>query len=436
MTFDCSYRSDIKDLFYSLRKKRAPGQVVIQFTDHCNARCPQCGMNVSHHFNRSKLAREDILRIVDAAADKDIKVVSFTGGEPFLFTEELTRLIHYAGKAGIKYIRTGTNGYFFAHSEGDRFLYKINKMAESLSKTPLRNLWISIDSAVAEEHEKMRGFPGIVKGIEKALPIFHAHGIYPSANLGINRNIAGHGSLPVSRSRKAGEGDYFGNLQRTYKKAFRRFYRFITDLGFTMASNCYPMSIEDDSGGNLEAVYGATSENAVIHFTHAEKAVLYKALFEVIPEIRSKIRVFSPLSSIYELHAQYENPARIPHGCRGGIDFFFISAKDGNAYPCGYRGKEALGKFWDLNLNALDTKSFCHECDWECFRDPTELFEPILQVFDRPLAMMSRYKKNKTYYRLWARDLEYYHACDFFDGRKPPDFQKMSSFARKKKRIH
>jgi hypothetical protein len=32
----------------------------------------------------------------------------------------------------------------------------------------------------------MGGLNGVIKGIEKALPIFHKHGIYPAANLGIN----------------------------------------------------------------------------------------------------------------------------------------------------------------------------------------------------------------------------------------------------------
>jgi hypothetical protein len=36
---------------------------------------------------------------------------------------------------------------------------------------------------------------------------------------------------------------------------------------------------------------------------------------------------------------------------------------------------------------------------------------------------------NRPFYRLWLEDLRYYHSCDFFDGRKPPDYAKLSRFA-------
>lgn len=67
----------------------------------------------------------------------------------------------------------------------------MHDLAERLSKTNLRNLWISIDSADASTHEQMRGLHGVIEGIKIALPIFHEYGIFPAANLGINRNMGG-----------------------------------------------------------------------------------------------------------------------------------------------------------------------------------------------------------------------------------------------------
>ena len=63
----------------------------------------------------------DARRIIDAAVKKGVGALSFTGGEPFLYIDELVSLIDYAGKAGIEYIRTGTNGYIFLNSERTDF---------------------------------------------------------------------------------------------------------------------------------------------------------------------------------------------------------------------------------------------------------------------------------------------------------------------------
>ena len=102
-----------KHLFF-LKRKKIPGQLVIQLTDICNAHCPQCGMRSTKKFQRTKLPLEDVKRIPDAAAQNGVKAVSFTGGEPFLFFDELCLLMKYAGQLGIEYIRTGTNGFFLS----------------------------------------------------------------------------------------------------------------------------------------------------------------------------------------------------------------------------------------------------------------------------------------------------------------------------------
>ena len=405
-------------------QRRIPGQLVIQLTDQCNARCPQCGMRVTEPFERSKLASEEVKRILDAAAQKGIQAVSFTGGEPLLMLDELTMLMDYAGGAGIKYIRTGTNGFVFGHPNSDRFEKKVNRIAEKLAATPLRNFWISIDSAIPSVHEDMRGFPGIIAGIEKALPILHSHGIYPSANLGVNRNILGD---PIRRlkAQPLSEEGYLESFYLRFREAFRQFYRFILELGFTMSSTCYPMSIGDEATQELSAVYGATAENDVVHFDQKEKSLLFKVLIEIIPEFRKRLRIFSPLSSVYSLYRQYHDDPSFPYACRGGIDFFFINAKDGNTYPCGYRGKENLGTFSGMDHMGLDSGRGCTLCDWECFRDPSELFGPIMHGMKKPWSLFKKYRSAPDYFRLWTDDLRYFKACRFFDGRIPPDYFSM-----------
>jgi MoaA/NifB/PqqE/SkfB family radical SAM enzyme len=185
-----------------------------------------------------------------------------------------------------------------------------------------------------------------------------------------------------------------------------------------------------DGTEDLKAVYGATSVDPIVRFSQAERALLYRALLETIPEFRATLRIFSPRCSLYALYRQYSSEPYHYYPCRGGIDFFFIDCKDGNVYPCGYRGDESLGRYWDLNSRPTHRQTECRQCDWECFRDPSELFGPILEGLSNPFRLFKRLIKDRYFFRLWLDDLGYYRACDLFDGRKPPNYNKMRGFDR------
>jgi MoaA/NifB/PqqE/SkfB family radical SAM enzyme len=410
---------------------RLPAQLVIQFTNRCNARCPQCGMRVGANVRRTTLSQRSLMRTLDAAAAKGVRVLSFTGGEPLLHLDELVELIRYAGSIGIAFVRTGTNGFLFRHSHKPDFESRIHRLAQQLSATCLRNFWISLDSAYTEVHERMRGLDGVVTGIEKALPIFHAHGLYPAANLGINRQLAGAATQHLRPDRFTDPEAYLKAFYDAFCDAFDRFYTFARQLGFTTVNACYPMSINGrEQSSGLNAVYAASAADDTVRFSDPEKAVLYQALMETIPKHRRHLRIFSPLSSLYMLTRQYAEPHARPEafGCRGGADFFFISAEDGNTYPCGFRGNENLGKFWSLDLDALASNGECLRCDWECFRDPSELCAPLLQSVHHPLRLSRRLYRNPTYLKHWLSDIRYYKACDWFDGRRPMNTKQLECF--------
>jgi len=398
---------------------RIPGQLVLQFTDHCNASCPQCGMRRSASFARSILSLDDGKRIIDHAAASGISALSLTGGEPFLFQRELITLIKYAGEAGIPYIRTGTNGYLFMNHDRTGFHDRVSELAAALASTTLYTFWISVDSSVPEVHERMRGLPGVIKGIEKALPIFHEHGIYPSANLGITRNVCP--SRYDTNDVVSEDG---------YRAGFRDFFTHLIDMGFTIANACYPMSIGNGSGDSLSAVYEATAADELVRFSAKETVIVLNALRETIPEFRSRIRIFSPLSSLYALERQHAGKGDTCQPCRGGSDFFFVDSLGGNTYPCGYRGNDNLGKFWDLDLREPPMTPACRECDWECFRDPSELLGSFADFFTRPLTAVRAVFSDFAAFRLRLSDLRYYKACGLFNGRMPPDYHKLDSFSK------
>lgn len=372
---------------------------------------------------------DDGKRILDAAAQRGIRVVSFTGGEPFLLFDDLLVWISHAAHLGIDYIRTGTNGFFLCRPGSPGFISRVERIADRLAATPLRNLWISLDSASTETHENMRGLLGVVRGIEKALPIFHRRRIYPAANLGLNRHIGGEGkeALPVvSNPQNSEESAAFFEA---CKKGLRRFFDRVANMGFTLVNLCYPMSDpKSRRGDDLRPVYAAASADRVVRFEPWERTMLFEAAVEVIPEYRSRIRIFSPRSSLFALARQSCDPFGVTYPCRGGIDFFFVDAARGDTYPCGYRGDENLGKLWDLHPQTGTAAPPCRRCDWECFRDPSELFGPLLEARCAPRRLLRRIRRNPRAFRLWLEDLAYYSRCAFFDGRKPPRLTAVERF--------
>ncbi len=412
---------------HQFRRNRVPGQLVIQMTDRCNARCPQCGMRTTEHFERHRLDLAQLKAIVDNAGRRQIQAISFTGGEPLLLLDDLVTMLNHAGAVGIPYIRTGTNGFVFRHPERPDFEDRVKRLAVRLAATPVRNFWISIDSADAATHEKMRGFDGVIFGIERALPLFHAHGLYPSANLGINRNLGGENSIPVLPQDHS--ADQAVDFRAAVVQGLDRFFRFAADLGFTIANVCYPMSLPEEAvPGDMQAVYGATSVDAVVSFAPHEKALLFGGLARAIRAHRSRVRIFAPLCS---LHAMQRQLAGGPPGyaCRGGIDFFFVDAVRGHTFPCGYRGREDAGAFGPEDSGPVAGSSECYQCEWECFRDPSELTGPLCELFSRPFALLRRLHRDPQFFHCWREDLRYYRACGFFDGRKPSDLKKLSAFA-------
>lgn len=405
-------------MIHRLFSHTIPGQLVIQYTDQCNALCPQCGMRRTEPFPRSKLVMDDAKRIIDAAAQRGVQALSITGGEPLLFFDEIIELIDHATAAGIPYVRTGTNGFLFMNSEHPDFERRISSLVERLARTKLYTFWISVDSAVPRVHETMRGLPGVIKGIEKALTVFREHDLYPSANLGINRNIGGFHDRAITDNQI---------LYAHFWKAFRDFYRIVDIMGFTIANACYPMSVETNAEP-ISAVYNATSADDAVNFSSDEKHIVFKALFDVIPEFRSRIRIFTPKSSLLSLIRQHNGDASGPYVCRGGREFFFVDAKTGDTFPCGYRGTENLGKLWDPDFPIRNSKWPCTKCDWECFRDPSELIGPLHDLMTRPVKLFSKIMKDREWLRLWYEDLRYYRACDFFNGRVPPNTTQLGRF--------
>lgn len=392
-------------LFRTIRGE-IPGQMVIQVTNHCNGACPQCGMRKSSNIQRCSLTVDKIKNTVLECAENGFEAVSFTGGEPFLYIEQLLDLLSFASKTNVSYTRTGTNGYMLANTN----ITKIEGFIKKLSSTKIRNFWISLDSACTDTHERMRGLPGVIEGIKRALPIFHSYNIYPAANLGINRNILGE---PVAVLN--GQEDE-SRFYESFKEGFTAFFQKAIDMGFTMTNLCYPMS---NSNEDLDKpVYGAISDDLVVSFSKKELKLIFKALLEVIPKFRDKIRIFSPLSVLYAMSLDDD---KMLFPCFGGIRYFYMDSRDGNVYPCGFLGDDNKGETLSEALEKAENHMpDCTKCHWECFRDPSQLFGIGLHILKHPIKTLIKKELDPIMVKYWFEDMKYYNRNNFFDGRSAP----------------
>jgi hypothetical protein len=258
----------------SILRVRAPREVVIQITDRCNAACPQCAMRQGAGFVRSTMATDTALSAISRAAAAGVSAVAFTGGESLLDVTQISRYVRYARQRGIPITRTGTNGYLFAGADTRQAAAQAARLADVLASAGLNTLSIGLDCADPATHEATRGLPGVVAGIERALPVFHEAGLYPTA---------------------------------------RR---------------------EDDLGQYAALDYGCLE--------------------------------------------------RVPH---------------------------------------------CRRCDWERFRDPSELFGPVAGLPRLAVTAARSIEGRDRRLRLWRQDVRYALAAGFFDGRRPPDPTRLGAFA-------
>lgn len=400
----------------ALLKGRAPGQLVVQFTDMCNAHCPQCGMAADRSFRRSKLDPRFVRRVLETAAGRGCVSVSLTGGEPLLYADQVFELLGHARDLGIRYTRTGTNGFLFQPRRKQDFHTRVARLAGQIREAGVYTFWISLDSANAGVHEQSRGLPGVVEGIRRALPILHHHGIYPAVNLGINRSM---GNTPID---PLSQPEVFSLQART---ALRDFYDTVLDMGFTTANVCYPMSFDNQE---TASAYRATSNTALVNFSTEERALLFQAIAEVTREYRSSIRIFTPVSSLAALSAQHSGASDGVEACRGGVDFFYLSAASRQLYPCGFRGSQPLGDPTDPRAWASDGTCDCGSCDWECFRDPSHMVAPLTRIFRHPARTASWMMRRGDLARSWWGDMRYYSACAYFSSTRPPAPDRLRHF--------
>lgn len=129
-------------------KRFVPRGIDFAVTYACNFNCPHCyAERLKPRRNVRKMTINDYRRVADEAMELGISVFSFQGGEPAL-EKNLVDIIK-AFKPKHNHITITTNGSLLTE-----------EMVKKWTEVGVDTVYFSIDSGIAEEHDKFRNQPG------------------------------------------------------------------------------------------------------------------------------------------------------------------------------------------------------------------------------------------------------------------------------------
>ncbi len=140
----------------------------------CNARCKFCYFH--EELNTQEYSGRQIMKMLDLAAEYDIKDIDFSGGEPTI-RNDINSLLSYAHSIGFRKNCIITNG--IKTSDLD-FL-------KSLIDSGLNEILISIHGNSAHVHDELVGVHGAFSNIIKSLKNYKETGIRFRINCVVNR---------------------------------------------------------------------------------------------------------------------------------------------------------------------------------------------------------------------------------------------------------
>jgi MoaA/NifB/PqqE/SkfB family radical SAM enzyme len=137
------------------RRNDGPAHAQIAVTNACPQRCAFC-------YNRDRtgrpLAREEILRTIDALADAGVFWLGLTGGEPLLSRHLVEIVEHAAQRCSVKLFTTGCT--------------LTPARARELKRAGLFSVSVSLDHWDEDTHDRGRGYPGAFRAALAAVATF------------------------------------------------------------------------------------------------------------------------------------------------------------------------------------------------------------------------------------------------------------------------
>lgn len=125
-----------------------PVAMTFAVTYRCQCNCVHCSAGNHMRDDVPELSTEEAKKLIDDSQDLGITILAFTGGEPLL-RKDIYELIAYVDQRKAMPILF-TNG-----------LLLTDENVERLAEAGLYTLFVSLDSPDPEEHDRLRGMPGL-----------------------------------------------------------------------------------------------------------------------------------------------------------------------------------------------------------------------------------------------------------------------------------
>ena len=142
-----------------------PVAMTFAVTYRCQCKCVHC--SASSHLRKDipELTTEEAKKLIDESQKLGVTILAFTGGEPLL-REDIFELISYVNKRKALPIMF-TNG-----------LLLTDENVEKLVDAGLYSIFVSIDSPSPEEHNRLRGMPGVFETAVNGLQKLKSKGVF------------------------------------------------------------------------------------------------------------------------------------------------------------------------------------------------------------------------------------------------------------------
>ena len=164
------------DVRTARRTETRPSQMpllYIELLTKCNLRCLHCGFASDYPSKQELLSTEQWKKVLDEACLLQTRIVSFSGGEPFL-RSDVIELMRYANSKGIS-IHVNSNGTRFDEN-----------LARALASLPQATIVLSLDHPVKRVNDELRG-QGTFDAVKRAAQLLRTHA--PHIHVGLNTVI-------------------------------------------------------------------------------------------------------------------------------------------------------------------------------------------------------------------------------------------------------
>lgn len=312
-----------------LIRRGGPGLCNVAVTNSCNATCNFC------NFARGKVPTSD-LRWIDAEQfaqaldilhERDIRYVSFFGGEPLLHPRLADMIaITVAKGMGPAVI---TNGWL------------LPQLLDKLAAAGLKTVYVSIDAPAMAEHEANRGLEGVCHRIRMVTSRMPSLGMTAIAQVTMSRLI----------------GDY------------RALAPLLRKLGFSAVAFSYP---QRSRLGSSSLAWSADS--SLVNFTNQELA----SAFDAVDDLRAVFPVNNPRASVADMKRHLRGDPE-EFVCYGGYKSFYMDWNF-DVWRCDAWNKR-MCSVWDFAKTPL-VRDGCTACIADCYRDSSVMLHFAVSLGD------------------------------------------------------